>query len=177
MKNVKITMLLMMAAFLYSAANSIASPHDGRAVVVRTPPRGARVSIHAGVSFRYYNGVYYRPYGTRFIVTRPPVGIRISILPPGYTTVVWSGIPYFYYGGVYYVQRQPQVYEVIEAPREVVQLVPNHPASTASIGSLPPGTETVEISGKRYYRINDTYYEKTVSENGQESYIQVGKKN
>lgn len=94
----------------------------------------------------------------------PPVGLRVRVLPVGYTHVVIGGRAYFYFGGVYYIQQYPNTYEVVEAPKE------------AYLITLPVGTETITINGKRYYKTDNKYYEKLISENGTERYVLVGEK-
>ena len=132
--------------------------------IVRAVPRNNTVVVYSGVSYRYANGCYYKPHRSGFVVVMPPVGLRVRVLPVGYTNVVIGGRAYFYFGGVYYVQLQPNSYEIVEIPKE------------ASLVALPVGAETITISGKRYYKIDNTYYEKLISENGTERYVMVGKK-
>lgn len=75
-------------------------PPRGYAVPVL--PRDYRVVHYHGSPYYYHSGIWYRPYGSRFVVVVPPFGIVVPILPPFYTTIWWGGIPYYYAGGVYY---------------------------------------------------------------------------
>ena len=154
--------MTMMALSLHANAQSSVT-------VIRRPPRESKIVVHAGVRYHYYGDVYYKPYGRGYVVVRPPVGLRVTILPVGYTSVTIGRVPYFYAGGVYYVQRSPGRYEVVEPPRELAV------NSTSQLSALPEGAQSVYIAGRKYYKINDTYYEKSVSENGSESYVVVGK--
>lgn len=98
-----------------------------RGVVVDVVPRGHLVVPYRDMRYYFYGGVWYRPYGSRFVVTLPPVGLAISVLPPYYTTVWVRGVPYYYADGVYYVWRPyERTYVVVEPPREtdVVTLPP-----------------------------------------------------
>jgi len=90
-------------------------PREGY-VVRRLPER--RHHIHyRDRNYFYLGGVWYQPSGASYIVTRPPIGIRVSVLPPYYTTVWFGGIPYYYANDVYYVWRPDlNIYEVAAPP-------------------------------------------------------------
>lgn len=82
-------------------------------------PPGHRVIRYRDVNYHYHAGVWYRPYGTRFIVALPPIGLVVPILPPFYTTIWVGALPYYYAGGVYYTwQPEYRSYVVAEAPPE-----------------------------------------------------------
>jgi len=66
------------------------------------PPRH-RVVYHHGHPYYYAGGYWYRPYGRRYVVTDPPVGLVVSFLPQFATTLYFGGIPYYRSGPVYYV--------------------------------------------------------------------------
>jgi hypothetical protein len=96
------------------------------------PARGQYVerlpSGHHEVGYghsRYYfaGGVWYRPFGRRFVIVAPPFGLVVSFLPLYYTTIRVGGIPYYYANDVYYTQNaggymvvEPPKGEVVEAP-------------------------------------------------------------
>ena len=90
------------------------------------PPRGyvAPVLPHSVVVVRhrhdhywYGGGVWYRPYGARYVVVAPPLGVFVSVLPTYYSTLWYGGIPYYYANDAYYVWREPQrAYEVVAPP-------------------------------------------------------------
>lgn len=155
--------MIMMALSLHANAQSSVT-------VIRRPPRESKIVVHADVRYYYHGGVYYKPYGRGYVAVRPPVGLRVTILPVGYTSITIGRMPYFYAGGVYYVQHSPGRYEVVGPPKE---LAVN--SSPSQLSTLPEGAQSVYIAGRKYYKINDTYYEKSVSENGSESYVVVGK--
>lgn len=92
------------------------------------PPQGhvetkapvvSRIIKYRNESYHYHNGVWYRPYGSRFIVVLPPAGILVPVLPSYYTTVWFGTVPYYYAGGVYYNwQPEYRSYAVAEPPPE-----------------------------------------------------------
>ena len=62
-------------------------------------------------------GVWYAPAAAGFVVVRPPVGLAVSILPPGYSTVWIAGTPYYYANEVYYTRDAGQnSYVVVDPP-------------------------------------------------------------
>lgn len=76
------------------------------------PRPGVRINVlpqrHFVVRFhddRYYfhAGIWYRPFGGRFVVVTPPIGVIVPILPAYYTTVWYAGVPYYYANNVYYI--------------------------------------------------------------------------
>lgn len=78
-------------------------------------PRGS-ISIGFGAdNFFFQSGVWYRPYGPRFRVILPPVGIIVPILPYSYVSLRIGGLPYYYANGVYYATA-PGGYAVVDPP-------------------------------------------------------------
>ena len=71
-------------------------------VVHHLPPRH-RVVHHHGHRHYYSGGAWYRPYGSRYVVVDPPVGLVISFLPRSSATLHVGGVPYYRSGPVYYV--------------------------------------------------------------------------
>ncbi|HWZ62074.1 MAG TPA: DUF6515 family protein [Steroidobacteraceae bacterium] len=55
-----------------------------------------------GGRFFYSGGVWYAPYGPRFVVVAAPLGVFVPVLPPYYTTVWFGGMPYYYANDTYY---------------------------------------------------------------------------
>jgi hypothetical protein len=90
--------------------------YPARGYAIAEAPRG--IAIDHGRSRYYYSGgVWYRPYGPRWVVVGPPFGVFVPFLPPFYTTVWWAGVPYYYANDTYYVWRDPaRGYEVVPPP-------------------------------------------------------------
>ncbi|MEN6466677.1 MAG: DUF6515 family protein [Syntrophaceae bacterium] len=100
---------------------------------VRTVPAGHRVVVHGGVNYYYHGGVWYRPWGPRFVVVGPPVGIVVPFLPPFYATVWVGAVPYYYANSVYYVSA-PGGYAVVDPPQQgQVAGAPPPPADQAYV--------------------------------------------
>jgi hypothetical protein len=93
------------------------------------PAGYASVHYHSS-PYYYHGGVWYAPYGPRFVVVAPPIGIGIGFLPPYYTTVWFGGYPYYYADHTYY-QWYP-------AQRQYVVTQPPGQPQQAQVGSAPP---------------------------------------
>jgi len=89
-------------------------PRPGHAVPVL--PGGAIGLSHGRGHFYFHGGVWFRPWGGRFVVTVPPIGIVVPLLPPAYVTLWIGGAPYYYANGVYYAPTPGQGYIVVDPP-------------------------------------------------------------
>lgn len=86
-------------------------------------PRGHYVVAHGRSRYYFYGGVWYRPYGPRFVVVAPPFGLIVPFLPLYYTTLWVGGIPYYYANEIYYTQTAGG-YMVVEPPKGEVKEAP-----------------------------------------------------
>ena len=125
-------------------------------------PRGHHVVVFGHSRYFFYGGVWYRPYGPRFIVVAPPFGLVVPFLPLYYTTLWVGGIPYYYANEVYYTQT-PGGYMVVEPPKgEVVQA----PTPEEQLFIYPrKGQTEKQQSNDRYechrWAVNQTHYDPT----------------
>jgi hypothetical protein len=91
--------------------------YPARGYAVRSLPSGYYAARYRGSPYYFHGGVWYRPYGPRFLVVAPPIGIGIAALPPFYTTLYFGGVPYYYADDTYYLWRpERRVYEVTDPP-------------------------------------------------------------
>ena len=67
-----------------------------RGSVVTTLHRSALTFTFGGVRYRFHSGVWYKPHGPKWIVVRPPLGLRIKVLPVGYRKVFMGSNIYYY---------------------------------------------------------------------------------
>jgi len=70
-------------------------------VVTRLPP-GYRPYYWSGSPYYQYDGYWYRPYGSSFVLSTPPYGLYVSTLPPFYSTVFIGGSRYYLADDTYY---------------------------------------------------------------------------
>lgn len=87
-----------------------------RGYVARALPRGYVNVRYRGSPYYFHGGVWYRPYGPRYVVVRPPFGVGIGFLPPFYTTVWFGGVPYYYADDTYYLWRPERREYVVTQP-------------------------------------------------------------
>jgi hypothetical protein len=90
-----------------------------RGYAVRGLPRGYYVARHPSGSFYYSQGVWYRPYGPRFVVVAAPVGLFVPELPAFYSTLWVGGTRYYYADDTYYMDDPDQRgYRVVDHPND-----------------------------------------------------------
>jgi hypothetical protein len=86
---------------------------------VRGLPRGYYVAHHPSGSYYFSGGAWYRPYGPRFVVVAPPVGLFVPVLPAFYTTLWVGGNRYYYADDTYYTDDPEQHgYRVVDHPND-----------------------------------------------------------
>jgi len=91
--------------------------YPARGYVVPALPPGYVDLIYSKQHYFFRSGVWFRAQGSGFIVVQPPLGIRLRILPPSYSTIWIGGVPYYYANGIYYaaVPNTPE-YVVVAPP-------------------------------------------------------------
>jgi hypothetical protein len=125
--------------------------YPARGAAVGALPAG-RVPVYDGAHNAYYfhGGVWYRPYGGRFVVVGPPIGVFVPYLPPYYTTLWIGGYPYYYSNDTYYSWNPVQgQYEVVQppgadAPAGVDGASTEPPAAAGELYSYPKNGQSPE---------------------------------
>lgn len=126
--------------------------YPARGYVYGSLPRGY-VNVHYhGSPYYYRGGTWYRPYGPRFVVVAPPIGIGVGFLPPFYTTVWFGGVPYYYADQTYYMWRpERREYVVTQPPAGQPSRVGDASASSADVFVYPKnGQSEAQQSTDRY---------------------------
>jgi hypothetical protein len=142
--------------------------YPARGSYVRVLPAGYRGFYYHGSRYYFYGGVWYRPYGGRFIVIAPPIGLVIPILPPFYETIWVGGVPYYYANDVYYVQA-PGGYTVVEPAQGIGSEPAAPPPAVQAEGELfiypRQGQTEKQQDNDRYechrWAANQTHYDPT----------------
>ena len=111
--------------------------YPSRGFVYGTLPLGAVSVGYGGGNYFFHGGVWFRPYGGRYIVVQPPLGIYLPVLPPDYATVWVAGVPYYYADGVYYNVAPGRGYVVVTAPPGVDQTMTTPPPAPAPAAPDP----------------------------------------
>jgi hypothetical protein len=137
-------------------------PRENTVIVTNRPERriteiheGHHRVTYRGIDYSYDNGRYYRVNNGAYIVTAPPRGIRVSIIPSGFLTLMVGTLPYYYYGGVYYREIATDNYEVVDPPMGAI--VPELPADDV---------RAVVIGGKTYFEYDNILYKTVVTSSG-----------
>ena len=96
---------------------------------------------HNRDDFYFDRGVWYRPFGGRYIVTRPAIGLFVPLLPRFYSTVWVSGYPYFYADDIYYRwEPQRRGYIVSEPPADAA--LSTHQVAEGELFMYPTNKQT-----------------------------------
>jgi len=90
--------------------------YPSRGFVYGSLPMGAVSVGFGGGNYFFHGGVWFRPYGARYVVVQPPLGIYLPVLPPTYATIWVGSVPYYYADGVYYKVAPGQGYVVVAPP-------------------------------------------------------------
>ena len=103
---------------------------------------------YRGHNYFFSNGYWYRPEGPRYIVVRPPYGIRVGYLPD-YAREVWVGSTLlFLAAGAYYAyQPTTQDYIVVQPPASIT--MPANPGT--QVQAYPTnGQRPAQVDRDRY---------------------------
>ena len=93
--------------------------YPSRGYVTGQAPHDAVAVDHRNRRYWYGGGVWYAPYGPRWLVVAPPIGVYVPLLPPFYTTVWFGGMPYYYANDTYYMwHERERSYQVVEPPSD-----------------------------------------------------------
>ena len=125
-----------------------------------TPPSKSRMVYHSGVGYRYYKGVYYKPYVKgEWVVSRPPIGVVIAavMLEELDAVIVPAGVyvrypKYHYKDGVFYVMDPTRNYCVVSAP------------VGALVEMLPSGSDRVVKNGEIFFMVDGCRYTPVIHE-------------
>lgn len=111
---------------------------------------------HHGMDYGYHSGRYYVFRDGGYVVTTPPRGIRVSVIPNGFFTINVGRVPYYYYGGAYY-RRDIALnnYEVVDPPMGAI--VPELPSEDVN---------TVVVNGRTYLEYDGILYKTVVTRYG-----------
>jgi hypothetical protein len=114
-------------------------------------PSGYYTTRYRGSPYYYHGGAWYRPYGARYVVVAPPLGIGVRVLPRFYTTLWFGGMPYYYADETYYLYRpERREYVVTEPPRGEPEVGPD-PGGSDEIFVYPKNGQSEERQSSDRY--------------------------
>lgn len=100
------------------------------------PQGGYRIPYRGG-DYYFHGGAWYRPWGPRYVVVAPPIGIGVAFLPPYYTTVWFGGVPYYYADDTYYLWRPERRAYVVTAPPPDAAPATTSPPTSPDVYAYP----------------------------------------
>ena len=93
------------------------APHYFGYRIVSLPPRPHRM-VHWGVTYYYYNNVYYRPWGSVYVVCRPPFGV---VIERAIVSAALRDLRFAYYHNAYYTYREIDAnYRTIDEQNRII---------------------------------------------------------
>ena len=151
---------------------------------IKTLPSRVVKHVYRGLTYYLYDNIWYRPYGEYYVVARPPFGTLLAAnliadmawtiaklsyyntltQPRAQVAVGLAGQlglsqsyadasnTYYYQDGVFYSIAPDGQYYVIVPP------------AGALVEKLPEDFETIYLGGEKYFKVDDTIYQFTVSE-------------
>lgn len=106
----------------------IARHHPRHGHVVRHLPRGfVHFMLHT-TDYYYYDGAFYRPHQTGYIIVDAPIGLVLTELPRPFEMFLVDGIAYYEAYGSYFVDDRAG-FRVVPSP---FQTIPSVPVTTNS---------------------------------------------
>ncbi|MFI3306231.1 MAG: DUF6515 family protein [Rikenellaceae bacterium] len=134
-----------------------------RAIVVNRPAvksvrtiRSSHATIrHNGVLLHISKGKFYRQVNSKYILSMPPIGVRVKTLPSSRVLFRYDNRPYYCYGGVIYRKIDSGEYEVA-SPKEGM-IVPELPET---------GVTELSIDDKIYYEYDEILYKAVPTKRG-----------
>lgn len=80
-------------------------------------PRAHTRILIGGFPYFYFSGIFYRPYGSRYIVVSAPIGAFIEMLPVGFIAFTIGLSTYYYVNDTYYLwDEDREAYLVVTKP-------------------------------------------------------------
>ena len=113
--------------------------------VINTLPPGYISTYAAGTPYYYYDGVFYQPGTSGYMVVNPPLGAAVGQLPPGAEGIAIGPYVYYYAGSAFY-QQTADGFIVVAPP------------IGATVSTLPTGAVPVNINGRIYYQVDGAYF-------------------
>jgi len=148
------------------------SPNPKLGMQLNVLPNGYYSFSIGQTPYYYYNGIYYQPYRTGYMVITPPMGAVIYQLPRGAAPTQIDGEKYYEYNGTYYRPGMDSEnrfsYTVVGTNGEINPDTNASESSTTKVGyktdELPEHCRPVVIDGERLYATASGQYYKKVFE-------------
>lgn len=132
------------------AENYKSLPKRGTKVTKCKATHGAHVVRYSGADYYFKKGVFYSydHVHSHYVVTRPPLGVRVNVIPQS-RIIYLNDVNYYYYYGVFY-RKVFNEYEVVLPPVGAI------------VESIPDGYEQLMVNGNTYYIVDGVQYKAVV---------------
>lgn len=122
--------------------------------VSKLPSKSVTVRLK-GVDYYRSGSKYYKKVGLRYVLTPPPFGLRVSIIPAIHTIIRFNNINYYCAEGVIYRPTSGDEFEVVEP--QIGMVVPQLPEVNV---------QEVIIDGKIYFEFDNILYKQIPTTSG-----------
>ena len=120
-----------------------------RGYAINRIPQDAHLVRYGGAPYYFHRGVWYRPYGPRFVVVGAPLGLFLPFLPPFYSTLWVGGTRYYYADDTYYTyDPERRGYVVVEKPADADVREDSSPPAPEGSAATPAATNDFFIYPK-----------------------------
>jgi uncharacterized protein DUF6515 len=148
------------------------SPNPKMGMQLNVLPNGYYTFNVGPNPYYYYNGTYYQPYRTGYMVISPPMGAIVYKLPSDARPTEIDGEKYYEYNGTYYREGMDSgnrfSYKVVGTDGVVSNESDASESATTKVGyktdELPEHCHPVVIDGERLYATASGQYFKKVFE-------------
>jgi hypothetical protein len=106
--------------------------------------------VVGGVPYFYAQGMFYRPYGSRYVVVAAPMGAVVTTLPAGYVAFSIGVNTYYYVNDAYYMWAEPRDgFVVVPKPKGADQAMTK--ATEGRLYAYPKEGQSEEQQAKDRY--------------------------
>ncbi len=105
MRLIKVICLAFVISLVFGSCTVQTAYVSPRPKVVAVKTSYPKAVVYKNVTYYHSKGVWYKKNRNKYVVVRPPIGIRITTLPKGYKVVKIGKKSYYKYHGVYYQKR------------------------------------------------------------------------
>lgn len=123
---------------------------DSKPKTVSKVPTKAVTVRFKGANYYRNGSKYYKMVGTKYVLTPPPFGLRVSIIPAIHTVFRFNNINYYCAEGVIYQPTSDDQFEVVQP--EIGMVVPELPEVNVREVNID-GTIYFEFEGILYKQI------------------------
>jgi len=107
-------------------------------------PRWEAAIVIGGLSYYYFEGAFYRPWGIGYVTVAAPIGAFVGVLPAGCSVVYVAGTRYYYGDDAYYLWDEGRAGYVVVPPPVGAAATP--PASVApTVFVYPKAGQSAEL--------------------------------